>query len=161
MQMRSFPKVSELGKMGEQKCVLLSVASYAFMEHCAARLAPLNLTLSRSLALAYIDTHPGCDQTSLGKAMGMNRGSTMQLVDNLEKTGFVRRDAGPDRRSNALHLTADGRRALDKALKVDEAILNSVLAGLSDRDWKVIFKLIRVIFDAAGEESATEASAAR
>jgi DNA-binding MarR family transcriptional regulator len=100
-------------------------------------------------------------QTSLSKAMGMNRGSTMQLVDNLEKTGFVRRDAGPDRRSNALHLTADGRRALDKALKVDEAILNSVLAGLSDRDWKVVFKLIRAIFDAADDESASEASSAR
>ena len=158
--MRSFPKVAELGKMRDQKCVLLSVASHAFMELCAARLAPLNLTLSRSLALAYVDAHPGCDQTSLGRAMGMNRGSTMQLVDNLERTGFVRREPGPDRRSNALHLSKEGRKALDKALKVDEAILDSALGELTERDWKVVLNLIRLIFAASGDEFAAEARAA-
>jgi DNA-binding MarR family transcriptional regulator len=156
--MRSFPKVSELGRMGEQRCVLLSIASYVFMEHCAARLAPFNLTLSRSLALAYIDAHPSCDQTSLGKAMGMNRGSTMQLVDNLERLSFVRRDPGADRRSNALHLTREGRKAFEEALKVDEAIVDSALSSLNERDWRVVFKLMRAIFNVSSEQTADEAS---
>ncbi len=149
--MRSFPKVAQLGRMGDQRSVKLAVASYAFMEHCATRLASLNLTLSRSLALAYVDAHPGCDQISLGKAMGMNRGSTMQLVDNLERSGFVSREAGPDRRSNALQLTKAGRKVFERALEVDAAIFSSIFARLSDRDWKVVTKVVDAIFEAEAE----------
>jgi len=65
-----------------------------------------------------------------GKAMGMNRGSTMVLVDNLEAAGFVRRDPGPDRRTHALHLTAEGQATMENALRVNEEILSTLLGGV-------------------------------
>jgi DNA-binding MarR family transcriptional regulator len=155
--MRALPNISELGKLRDQKSVLLTIAGYAFMRQCASLLSPLNLTPSRAIALAFIDSHPGADQTSFGRAMGMNRGSAMQLVDNLEKTRLVRRDPGADRRSNALRLTAEGHTALEGALKVDEVILKTVFSGLSEKDWRVIFKLMHAIFDADVEDIATDA----
>jgi len=93
------------------------------MNYCAMLMEPLKLTPSRTLAVAFLHEHPGVDQTSLGEAMGMNRGSTMMLVDNLESTGFVRRAPGSDRRSNALYLTKQGEKALKAALEINDKLM--------------------------------------
>lgn len=140
--MRAVPDISELGRMKDQESVRLSIAGVALMRHVALLLEPLKLTPSRSLALDFIDAHPGADQISLGRAMGMNRGSTMVLIDHLESTGFVRRDPGPDRRSNALYLTREGESALESALRVNEEMFSTVFAGVKPSDWAPLRRMI-------------------
>jgi len=132
--MRAVPDISKLGRMAEQRSVRFTVAGVALMQHVASLLEPLNLTPSRALALGYIDAHPGCDQTSLGKAM--------VLVDNLEAAGFVRRDPGPDRRTHALHLTAEGQATMENALRVNEEILSTLLGGVQAPDWPIVARVI-------------------
>ena len=73
-------------------------------------LSQIGLTPGRATALVFIALHEGCDQNALGRALDINRASTMATVNGLVALGAVERRAGRDRRSNALHLTDTGRR---------------------------------------------------
>lgn len=88
------------------------------MAALSAGLAPLALTPARATALAYVTDHEGCDQIALGRVLGINRASTMKLVDALVAVSAVERRAGRDRRSNALHLGDDGARLCAAAFDV-------------------------------------------
>lgn len=79
------------------------------MELLAEELAELGLTAARATSLVYIALHEGCDQMALGTALGINRASTVSMVNALVAIGAVERQPGRDRRTNALHLTDTGR----------------------------------------------------
>jgi len=72
--------------------------------------------------LAVIDRNPGLSQSRVCAALGIKRANLVAVIDHLESLGLVRRDSGVvDRRSNHLHLTPAGRRALRSALD-DQAL---------------------------------------
>jgi DNA-binding MarR family transcriptional regulator len=67
--------------------------------------------------LALIDRNPGLSQSRVCSALGIKRANLVAVIDELETLGLVRRDASvKDRRSNHLHLTPAGQRALRSAL---------------------------------------------
>jgi DNA-binding MarR family transcriptional regulator len=66
--------------------------------------------------LALIDRNPGLSQSQVCSALGIKRANLVAVIDELESAGLVRRDASAkDRRSNHLHLTPAGQRALRSA----------------------------------------------
>ena len=72
--------------------------------------------------LAVIDRNPGLSQSRVCAALGIKRANLVTVIDELESRGLVRRDSGVvDRRSNHLHLTPAGQRALRSALD-DQAL---------------------------------------
>ena len=73
-------------------------------------LSQIGVTPGRATALIFISLHEGCDQNALGRALGINRASTMATVNALVSIGAAERRPGRDRRSNALHLTEAGHR---------------------------------------------------
>jgi DNA-binding MarR family transcriptional regulator len=67
--------------------------------------------------LAVIDGNPGLSQSRVCAALGIKRANLVAVIDELETLGLVRRDASAkDRRSNHLHLTPAGQRALRSAI---------------------------------------------
>jgi len=67
--------------------------------------------------MAVIGKNPGLSQTQVCMALGIKRANLVAAIDTLESLGLVRRDASvTDRRSNRLHLTPVGQRALQAAL---------------------------------------------
>src|SRR5579863_1069267 len=67
--------------------------------------------------LAVIDGNPGLSQSRVCAALGIKRANLVAVIDELETLGLVRRDASAkDRRTNHLHLTPAGQRALRSAL---------------------------------------------
>ncbi|PIV72432.1 MAG: MarR family transcriptional regulator, partial [Rhodocyclales bacterium CG17_big_fil_post_rev_8_21_14_2_50_68_7] len=67
--------------------------------------------------LVIIEANPGMKQTELARATHLDRSTVVSVIDNLERRGLVVRSAETaDRRSNALHVTAEGA-ALLKQLK--------------------------------------------
>ena len=67
--------------------------------------------------LAIIGRNPGLSQTQVCEALGIKRANLVAAIDALESQGVVRREASmTDRRSNRLHLTQAGERALQTAL---------------------------------------------
>jgi DNA-binding MarR family transcriptional regulator len=72
--------------------------------------------------LAVIDRNPGLSQSRVCAALGIKRANLVTVIDDLEALGLVRRDSSvKDRRSNHLHLTPAGQRALRSALD-DQAL---------------------------------------
>lgn len=75
----------------------------------AEELAEIGLTPARATAIVFVGLHEGCDQMALGRAFGINRATTMKLVNNLVSLGVLERREANDRRRNALFLTPAGR----------------------------------------------------
>ena len=101
-------EIAAFGVLGSRLGLQLHYADVRVMAGLSARLAPLGVTPARATAIVYIGLHPGCDQTTLGRALGVNRASTVKAVDEMEALGAIERRPGRDRRTNALHLTSAG-----------------------------------------------------
>jgi DNA-binding MarR family transcriptional regulator len=104
-----FVKAREFGKLSEHLGYLLHRVDAVMMRKAAAAFDSLGLTPARATAAVYIGLHEGCDQAALGRALGINRASTMKVVNELVAVGLVARKEGRNRRTNALHLTKRGQ----------------------------------------------------
>ena len=98
----------EFGRLSEHLGYLLHRVDAVLMRKAAVAFDSLGLTPARATAAVYIGLHEGCDQAALGRALGINRASTMKVVNELVSLGLVARYEGRNRRSNALHLTKRG-----------------------------------------------------
>lgn len=106
-------------------------------------LAKLGLTPVRATALTYIALHPECDQSALGRALGINRASAMATVNALVALGAVERHAGRDRRSNALHVTEAGTRLREDFLQISAEHEASAFAALTPEERTEFERLVR------------------
>ena len=102
-------KGHEFGRLSEHLGYLLHRVDAVTMRKAAAEFESLGLTPARATAAVYIGVHDGCDQAALGRALGINRASTMKVVNELVALGMVARKEGRNRRTNALHLTRRGQ----------------------------------------------------
>jgi DNA-binding MarR family transcriptional regulator len=150
-------EIAAFGALGERLGLQLHYADVRAMAGLAARLAPLKVTPARATAIVYIALHPGCDQTTLGRALGVNRASTMKAVDELEALGAIERRPGRDRRTNALHLTAVGEtlkaRIEAETLAHDQEAFVVLTPVERDEFGRLLAKLRS---DSAGRDFATE-----
>jgi DNA-binding MarR family transcriptional regulator len=106
-------------------------------------LSQIGVTPGRATALVFIGLHEGCDQNALGRALGINRASTMAAVNALVSIGAVERRAGRDRRSNALHLTEAGRQLRDEVEQVTADHDEQFFGVLSADERATLDRLIR------------------
>jgi len=76
-------------------------------------LAARDIRPAQYSVLVVIEANPGLSQADLSERLGIERARLVRLLDGLEKRGLIRRRRSPsDRRSHALHLTAQGERDL-------------------------------------------------
>ena len=60
--------------------------------------------------LLSVHQNPGVSQTDLVRTTGIDRSTLTEILRRLGRRGLIRRERQPeDRRTNALHLTEDGR----------------------------------------------------
>ncbi len=92
-------------------------------------------------ALAIITANPGLSQVTLGEACGFDKAMTVMVVDELERSGWARRErAVEDRRRNLLFVTPAGEErltlwtalTLTNEAPVREALSPAELGLLSD-----------------------------
>jgi DNA-binding MarR family transcriptional regulator len=146
---------NDFGLLSERLGYQLRRLDLLSMERLAEQLAQIGLTAGRATALAFISTHPGCDQSALGCALDVNRASAMALVNNLVTFGAVERQPGRDRRSNALQLTDTGRRLLAEVEIITAEHDEVVFGGLSASDRATFGRLLREIQSIADLEPST------
>lgn len=70
----------------------------------------------------------------LRRVLGLTSSGTVRLIDRLEESGFVRREAGPDGRSTAIVLTDAGEDAATRVSAVRAGVLGRALAVLSEQE---------------------------
>ncbi|MEQ8447068.1 MAG: MarR family winged helix-turn-helix transcriptional regulator [Pelagibacterium sp.] len=113
-------------------------AQLSVFQRFLAAFEALDLRPAEYSALALIGDNPGRKQTEIAEILGIKRANFVALINGLEGRGLTeRRAAREDRRANALYLTTDGARFLEKARAVQddfEADCITRLGGPKARD---------------------------
>lgn len=93
-------------------------------------------------AIILVGTVDGLSQEDLQRRVGLSQPGTTRLVDRLVDRGLLTRAPGPDRRTNALRLTARGASEAGRALARRHELLTPLIAGLDSGEQKAAAKLI-------------------
>jgi len=108
-------------------------AYLVIQDDMAETLAPFGLRTGTFSALAVVVASPGISQNDLSAVLNIKRSGVVVVVDELESAGVLKRKpVKGDRRTNALTVTAAGKRLwekVEKAVQDHEAALFSDLAS--------------------------------
>jgi DNA-binding MarR family transcriptional regulator len=98
-------------------------------------LKPLNVTRSQWWVLAYLSREDGMTQSQLAEQLDMGKVAIGGLIDRLEKSGLVRRDAdASDRRVNRVFLEPKSKALIASMRKVSHKMNERILQGLADEE---------------------------
>jgi DNA-binding MarR family transcriptional regulator len=120
-----------------------ALAQLSFLVHGAlakqAAAADLSMIQTRLLGVLR-DRQPTMQE--LARLLDLDKSSVTGLVDRAGKRGYVRRTPSTeDRRAVRVHLTASGRRTVERVAAAFQADIATVTASLSPTDRKRLSKL--------------------
>ena len=123
---------------------LLSWNGQRMAARFARALEPLGLRPPHFGVLTLIDAHPGSTQQELVTRSLIDASSMVAVIDELEAMGLADRRRHPDdRRKHAVHLTAQGRRTLERARKVAIEVAQDAFAPLDPDELETLRRLLR------------------
>ncbi|MCC8935771.1 Transcriptional regulator SlyA [Bradyrhizobium ivorense] len=94
-------------------------------------LAPLGITRSQWWVLAFISRKDGLPQTQLANELDVGKVAVGALIDRLEASGFVLRQADPvDRRVKRVYVTKQARGFLEKLRKETDKFNAKIVNGI-------------------------------
>ncbi len=96
-------------------------------------LKPLNVTRSQWWVLAYLSREDGMTQSQLAEELDLGKVAIGGLIDRLEKSGLVRRDAdATDRRVNRVFLQPKSQQLITRMRKTSHKMNLEIQSGLLD-----------------------------
>jgi MarR family transcriptional regulator for hemolysin len=116
---------------------LLLEAGRLVREAFRRRAQHLGLTQSQARALAWIAKQPGITQIGLAEKLEVHPVTVTQLIDRLQRAGWVRRETHEDdRRAFRLLTTDQAEPILDELWKIADAARAYALRGMSAAEQK-------------------------
>ena len=110
-----------------------------------ATLTPLDLRPVQYSILTIIGDNPGLSQMTLSQILGIVRSGLVPLLDGLEGKGLIRRmPSASDRRSHALHLTAEGQHFLARADALVQEHEKRLIKKVGARGHKELLDILKV-----------------
>jgi DNA-binding MarR family transcriptional regulator len=100
-------------------------------------LASLELRPVQFTLLLTVAENPGASQSNVCEALGIQKANCVPTMSELERRGLIiRRKSASDARSYELHLTAKGKRVLQRAGEVQSSHEQRLIAriGVDGRD---------------------------
>src|SRR3982075_4102995 len=95
------------------------------------RFAPLAITRSQWWVLAFISRMDGLPQTQLAHELDVGKVAVGALIDRLESSGFVIRQADPvDRRVKRVYVTKQARGFLNRIRKETDKFNAQIVTGI-------------------------------
>lgn len=144
----------------ESVSALLHRAHQLATDAAGATLEPLELTLRQYVVLAAVARAPGCSQTDLVAATGVDRSTLADIARRLEERGLVRRvRGGADRRERAVSVTQEGSELLTQAAPAVAAADRRLLAGLKRKRGLELTALLRELTTAEPRSPKSEKKA--
>lgn len=102
-------------------------------------------------ALLLISEHPGCDRTTLGRALAGNRSVGMKVATRLGKRGLLIRGQGRNRRSKGPYITPAGESVLTELLarheKAEHRLDSALEPGERDQLLALLTKVEQAVLD--------------
>jgi len=144
-------KKHEPGQRRQGAAFLLAQVGAHAAGRFAELLAPLHLSPPHAGILRVLSKSAGLSQQELASALKMHPSRLVGLVDELETSGFVKRQENPDdRRTYALRLTDEGRAILGEIGRVAREHQESLLASLGKEESEQLADLLQRIADDQG-----------
>jgi MarR family transcriptional regulator, lower aerobic nicotinate degradation pathway regulator len=121
------------------------IASGVFEDEALAS----ELTPAQFGTLMVISLLPGIDQSTLARALGYDKVTTLRVLRGLEARGLLERNhCGNNRRNISLTLSASGRRLLTDARKAADRAARRVLAPLDAAEQVQLIGLLKKLTSA-------------
>lgn len=123
--------------------------------YCAAvfaeTLAPYGITPRAYGVISNLDAAGTMTQQQLADSLGIHRNNMVGLIDDLEASGWVRRERSQrDRRAFNVRLTPEGADVTRAVGRLLPGLDDAVAEGLSRRDRERLAVLLAAIADARG-----------
>ena len=100
--------------------------------------------------LVLVDRNAGLSQTTLARALGIDRSTLVPILDRLQSRGLlVRRRSPTDGRTHALALTPQGGKALARFTRLVATHEKRIAAGLSASEMEVLIRLLGKVYRGA------------
>ena len=123
---------------------MLSKLGFHSASQFAAELDPLGIHPGHFAMLRMIAAAGGMSQQALAEMLQLPASRMVGLVDELQDRGLVqRRRSADDRRVNALHLTAAGRRLLQQATKIASTWEDHLCGSLDEGERETLLALLQ------------------
>lgn len=138
-------------KRGPGAAFLLAQVGAHAAARFAERLRDLELAPPHAGVLRILGSTPGITQQALAGMLRTAPSRLVALLDELEGRGFLeRRDNPEDRRRYALHLTQQGRSALQDIGRVAREHQAALLSSLSEAERSLLADLLQRVADQQG-----------
>lgn len=144
-------KRQESGQGRQSAAFLLAQVGAHAAARFAERLAPLRLSPPHAGILRMLSRSAGLSQQELASILNMHPSRLVGLVDELETSGFVKRQENMgDRRIYALHLTDEGQAILGKIGRIAKEHQDLLLASLDKEEREQLADILQRIADDQG-----------
>jgi DNA-binding MarR family transcriptional regulator len=128
----------------ERLALLVYRSGVDVMTRGEAALAPLGISGRDYTVLAVLATDAPESQLDLARLLGVGAVSIVSTVDGLEGKGLVeRRRSERDRRRSVVSLTTEGRRTLERADAIADAVIGELFAGVDADERAVLHAMLR------------------
>ena len=140
------------GASGVHLWLILWKAFSALQQHALKSIERLGLGYS-DFGVLEVVLHKGpTPVNTIGEKVNLTSGSISVAVDRLEERGLVARRPDPaDRRARVVHLTAAGRKLIERAFACHATAMERATSGLSGAEREQAVGLLRKLGQAAVE----------
>jgi DNA-binding MarR family transcriptional regulator len=107
-------------------------------------LAPAEITITQYSLLANIGRTGQLSHTVLADKLGMDRTTLTRNLRPLIRAQWVAVTSGEDRRQHLLHLTAAGKRKVDRSLPLWEKVQGRFIAEIGPQSFQELRVLLRL-----------------
>jgi DNA-binding MarR family transcriptional regulator len=127
--------------------------SRALLDMEAPILEAHGLAMWAYVVLSRLDSEPVRGQAVLAEAIGADKTRIIDVLDDLQARGLIRREPDPDdRRTRLLTLTPKGRRLRDQVRRAIRREENRVLTALPAEERSVFLQALQRLHDAARDD---------
>jgi DNA-binding MarR family transcriptional regulator len=109
---------------------------------------PLNLTRSQWWVIAYLSRADGMTQTDLAEQLDVGKVAMGGLIDRLERSTFVRREAdATDRRVKRIFLEPKSKKLVQQMRTINHGFNQKILANLKDSELEIATRALHTMKD--------------
>ena len=137
-------------------CFNLRKAARAVTQLYEAVLAPTGIHATQFSVLVALALADGAPLSRVAEALVMDRTTLTRNLRPLARRGWVRIEAGEDRRERNLSLTRSGRAALERALPLWQQAQVRLHEGLGDARWERLLADLPSVVTTAQEATAAD-----
>jgi DNA-binding MarR family transcriptional regulator len=133
----------DLGGLTDHLGYLMRRAQLWIFQDFARTVGAFDIRTAHYSVMTVIEANPGLTQMALARALGIERARLVHVLDLLEERRLVKRAASAtDRRSHALYLTAEGKKAFARIRAAALQHEEQVAARLGRRERRQLLHLL-------------------